>query len=285
MAKSLRAKYRELGPRSFASWYWRRRLGKLPIKYRELGPLGFARWFLLKRIGRPLYRTVDGYLGRQSLVGDPPVFDPQLFPFVAELEAGWGAVRAELDALFAARHLLPPIQAIQPDQARISPDDKWHTFVIWGYGYRSASACERCPETAKLLEKVPNLQSAWFSILAPGKHIRAHQGVTKGVIRIHLGVKVPARREQCRMQVGEHVVVWEEGRCILFDDSQRHEVWNDTDEERAVLIIDFDRPMTRRGRVVHRLLQHALRWSPFVRDAKRRVERWEERIAAASSPS
>jgi len=33
------------------------------------------------------------------------------------------------------------------------------------------------------------------------------------------------------------------GKCAVRDDFYRHAVWNDTTEERAVLIFNFDRPM------------------------------------------
>jgi aspartyl/asparaginyl beta-hydroxylase (cupin superfamily) len=250
---------------------WRERL-------REQGARRFARWFLLKRVGKVAFRAVDDFLGRQSLVGDPPVFDPADFAWVKELETGAGAVRRELEALLVDRDRLPTLHEIQPDQGKISYDQAWKTFVLWGFGHRSERNCARCPETTRLLEGLPRLTSAWFSILAPGKHIPKHSGVTKGMVRCHLGLIVPREEERCRMQVADRMCHWEEGRCLLFDDSCKHEVWNDTDQERVVLIIDVERPMRWRGRLVSRLLQRLLRWSPFVRDALRNQRAWEERV-------
>jgi aspartyl/asparaginyl beta-hydroxylase (cupin superfamily) len=42
--------------------------------------------------------------------------------------------------------------------------------------------------------------------------------------------------------VGDQVHHWEEGKCIVFDDTFEHEVWNRTDEERLVLLIDLWHP-------------------------------------------
>jgi len=253
----------------------------LRTRARKLGPRAFARWILLKRIGKLSFRRIDEILASQSLVGDPTVFDPQLFPWVAELEADWKKVREELDALLQHRELLRNLQDIQPDQTKVSPDDKWKAFVLYGYGIRSERGCARCPETAKLLERVPGMTSAWFSILAPGKHIPRHAGITKGVIRVHLALKVPQRAERVRMQVGGATCHWREGHCLLFDDSRKHEVWNDTDEERVVLIFDFVRPMRWPGRAAFRVQQWMLRLSPFVRDARRNQIAWEDRILEA----
>jgi len=77
-----------------------------------------------------------------------------------------------------------------------------------------------------------------FSILAPGKHIPDHCGPYKGVIRYHLGLKVPRDARQCRIRVGDEYATWAEGTSELFDDTYEHEVWNDTDEERVVLFCD-----------------------------------------------
>ena len=38
------------------------------------------------------------------------------------------------------------------------------------------------------------MKLAFFSILAPGKHIPEHRGSLKGVIRYHLALKVPEPR-------------------------------------------------------------------------------------------
>jgi beta-hydroxylase len=34
---------------------------------------------------------------------------------------------------------------------------------------------------------------------------------------------------------------WQEGKSIIFDDSNEHEVWNDNDSYRVVLFVDFVR--------------------------------------------
>jgi len=253
----------------------------LRTRYRTLGARGFARWLVVKRLGKISFRRIDDFFAAQSLVGNPVVFDTSRFPWVAEFEAEWKRVRVELDALLEHRDLLPNLQEIQPDQMKVSPDDKWKTFVLYGYGYRSDRGCARCPETARLLERVPGMTSAWFSILAPGKHIPRHSGVTKAIIRCHLALKVPKQGNRVRMQVGAELCHWQEGRCLLFDDSRKHEVWNDTDEERVVLIFDVERPMTRKGRAVARIQSWVLRQSPFVRDARKNQLAWEDRILGA----
>ena len=62
---------------------------------------------------------------------------------------------------------------------------------------------------------------------------------------------------------------------MLFDDTCPHEVRRETDQERAVLLLDFERPMTRRGRWVSHLMLKALRRTAFFRDAQRNQQAWE----------
>lgn len=63
-----------------------------------------------------------------------------------------------------------------------------------------------------LLDQVPGLESACFSILAPGTQSAPHRGVYKGLINCHLGVIIPKQAEKCRMQIGEETVVWQPGQ-------------------------------------------------------------------------
>src|SRR5687768_10908719 len=59
--------------------------------------------------------------------------------------------------------------------------------------------CKKCPETLRLIEKIPGMKTAFFSILAPQKHLPAHRGPFNGVLRYHLGLIIPQEREQCRI--------------------------------------------------------------------------------------
>jgi len=88
------------------------------------------------------------------------------------------------------------------------------------------------------------LTAVVFSILAARAHLPEHTGPYAGVLRYHLGLIVPRQKEACRIRVGSDVAHWEEGRSVVFDDTYMHEVWNDTDEERVVLFVDFARPLS-----------------------------------------
>jgi aspartyl/asparaginyl beta-hydroxylase (cupin superfamily) len=240
-------------------------------------------WFgkRVVRYGKKARFRLGRLLAAQSLVPDSPVLDLTLFPFLAPLEANWREIRAEFDRIYADPEKLPSFHEISPDQKRISKASHWKAFVFYGFGERSERNCGVCPKTAALLAGIPHLQSAWFSIIGPHYHVPAHSGVTKGILRAHLGLKVPADAERCSMRVDKERLVWREGRCFVFDDSYDHEVSNDTDETRAILLLDFDRPMRPLGRATHRAFIWALKQSPYFRDAKRNMIAWEDRFEAS----
>jgi beta-hydroxylase len=152
---------------------------------------------------------------------------------------------------------------------------------MWGYGYRVDANCARCPETIKLVEQIPGLRTAMFSIHAPGVHIPLHKGVTKGMITCHLALKTPTAREKCRIEVNGESYSWREGETFIFDDTYKHEVWNDTDEDRVILLIQFDRPLRFPGSLLRSAILGAIRLSPFVQDAKRNMSRWVDRMKQA----
>lgn len=240
---------------------------------------------IVRKYGKKLFRGVlFDFLARESRVPTDPVLSAEHFPWADEFRARWPKMRAELEQQLENRASIPRFQDISPDQYKISPDDQWRTFVFYGFGHKSELACELCPETAAALALVPKLESAFFSILAPGKHVPRHRGVTKGMVRCHLGLKVPEDSDHCFMnlesEAGSERCEWKKGEVLFFDDTYKHEVWNDTDEERVVLLFDFERPMSLAGRLVSRLMMLALRQTAYFKDALRNHKAWERRYRA-----
>lgn len=235
----------------------------------------------IKRLGKRLIRRMTGFLASQSLVEDVPVLDRRQFPFLDAIEANWETIRDEIRPILQHRDALPVFQELSHDQRKIAKEDNWRVFVLYGFGGKHKTNCEKTPVTSKLLEQVPHLQTAWFSILAPRYHVPAHRGVTKGILRCHLGVQIPKSAEHCRMRVGDEICVWREGELFVFDDTYDHEVWNDTDEERVVLLFDFDRPMRFWGRLVNRTFIAALKRTAYFLEPKKKMPALDARLEAA----
>jgi beta-hydroxylase len=218
----------------------------------------------------------DRLLMRSAVAKEYDVFPNAVFPWIPYLEASAPAIRAEAQTLLRDRMSVPSIREISPDHAKIALDDKWRSFFLWGYGVKIEANCARCPATARILENIPGLLSAFYSVMLAGAHVPKHTGPTKAILTAHLGLIVPLRRERCHMQVAERDIVWEEGKVVVFDDMFPHEVWNDTDEDRIILLIHLKRPLKFPGSALRDLFFAALRKSPFVRDGLRNLEQWKQ---------
>jgi len=124
-----------------------------------------------------------------------------------------------------------------------------------------------------------------YSVMEPGIHLPAHTSSDNLKIRAHLGLIIP---ENCRIKVGHEERNWEEGKVLVLEDSLLHEVWNDSDSERMVLIVDFWHPDLTRVEVdalsaglgkweIRRLLAPARNIPQEMVNGLTRLFKWEEK--------
>jgi aspartyl/asparaginyl beta-hydroxylase (cupin superfamily) len=232
-----------------------------------------------------LDQKLSSFYARASTFGDHEFFDTTDFPWVGAVEADWSKVRAELDALLPYAAYLQNFQDLSKEAAgEVSHDDGWKSFFFYAYGMKAVGNCRRCPQTTKLLQQIPGMKTAFFSILAPGKHLPPHYGPYKGVLRLHLGLLIPEPAEMCAIRVGSQTRHWQEGRVMIFDDRFEHEAWNRTDGVRVVLFVDIMRPMRFPANVLNAVMTWAFAFSPMVLGALGNYLRWEKRFEAVANP-
>ena len=251
---------------------------KLNARGRKLPFVGKS----LFQIGKELRPKIDAVILRNSKIPDAAIQDKSFFPWIAMLESRWQDIRDEAVRIRAED--IPSLGEISFDHGRIAADRRWRAFFLKGYGYRMKSNAARAPLTAALLEKVPGLVTANFSVLEAGGHIPRHWGMTKGMLTWHLSLKAPKDREKCRMHVEEgdtvHILHWDDGQSFLFDDMFNHEVWNETDEDRYILLIQIKRPCRWRGNLIQEIFLNGVRHSRFVQDIRKAIERAGGRVAS-----
>ena len=235
------------------------------------------------RFAKKLRPWLNEAVIRYSLVGNERVTDPKTFPWIAGIIKSVPEIRRELDAIMRQESSIPPFRDFAPGHERIVEAQDWRSFFFWGYGYPVAANLARCPKTAEAVSRVPGLVSAIYSIVAPGAHIRRHRGVNKSIMTLHIALKVPADAERCRMEVDGVHIVWREGEAVVIDDTFPHEVWNETEETRAVLLIQFRRPLRFPGKVLASLIIGFVRHSSFVQRARRNLDFWEAAFAKAEA--
>ena len=189
-------------------------------------------------------------------------YDRKAFPWLAAVEAKTDAIRDELRGLLLRRsgdftpYVNRPPGAPLDDWVALNGSTQWSVLFLWDDGAPLEDNCRQCPETTAVmraapLADVPNAApNVFFSCVAPHTHIPPHTGVSNTRLIVHLPLVVP---DNCRFRVGNEIREWRVGEALIFDDTIEHEVWNDSDELRVVLIFDI--------------------WNPFLTEVERDLSR------------
>jgi beta-hydroxylase len=223
-------------------------------------------------------------MGKYSIVGDHPVFRNDNFAWTKLVEHNWIQIREELDAILKFHSSLPNLQDIQQEQHVLNQDNNWKTFFLYGFGTKATLNCLTCPITTSVIEKIPGMKTAFFSILSPHKHIPAHKGIFKGIIRSHLGLIIPGKPGDCIMRIENEQISWQEGKVVVFDDTFEHEVWNNTNEKRVVLLIDTIRPFKWPLSFINKAIINLIGNSSYVREALQNHRKWEAEYYSKGKP-
>jgi aspartyl/asparaginyl beta-hydroxylase (cupin superfamily) len=180
-------------------------------------------------------------------------FDPADFPWIPALESQTELITQELQAVLRDRNAFHPYVEGDPkrpsstlnDQNGMLNNSDWSAFYLWKNGALVEENASRCPQTVAALSKVPlasipgRSPSVLFSLLKPGAHIPAHNGLINTRLIVHLPLIIPGN---CHFRVGNDTRAWQKGKVWLFDDTIEHEAWNNSALTRVILLFEIDRP-------------------------------------------
>lgn len=177
---------------------------------------------------------------------EPIVFYPTIdFPYTKLVEENLNEINRELQTIInleaTARPLSSQWLAAHPNYVKGSEHVSWKTFEFLFFGIEKRQNIERCPKTYEVLQKIPELITAQFSVLQPNTHILPHKGYSKIILRNHLPLIVPPDN-QCAIKIEDKIHYWKTGELVIFDDSLIHQAWNNSNEIRAVLMFDVAKP-------------------------------------------
>jgi aspartyl/asparaginyl beta-hydroxylase (cupin superfamily) len=186
-------------------------------------------------------------------------YDREQFPWLDRIEAATADIRAELVQVLAdGPSVLEPYVAVdgtpQDRWRELNKSRRWGVFYLWRAGVPVEENLARCPKTAAVLADWPKCDlletgpTAVFSILDARTRIPPHVGVNNARLIVHLPLIVPPG---CGFRVGAETRSWAPGEAFVFDDTIEHEAWNDSDQPRAVLILDC--------------------WNPYLSEAEREM--------------
>ena len=209
--------------------------------------------------------SLDICLGRKQIFHQQPsryyfpglpqrqFYERDEFPWLAELEAATDPIREELLSVMASSDSFKPylqsnkeFPASDPAAVGIMDNPDWGALYMWEYGCIAEANAARFARTMQELEIVPlpriknQLPIVLFSRLAAGTHIPPHHGMLNTRLICHLPLIVPANCGVLRC--GSEQKAWVEGETLIFDDSIEHEAWNNSQQDRVVLLFDIWRP-------------------------------------------
>ena len=212
---------------------------------------------------KPLYEIIGDIVRRiydMRIAGPPTLNVGTHFPSAEGFSRAWQSIRDEAQAVALQMHRVPRFHEIMREQTSISANDMrdWRMFILKVYGADFPSNMAVCPTLAALVTASPDVLSASISFLAPSKHIPEHRGPFRGVLRFYLVLSMPLAadgRPAAVLKIAgtEHRLA--DGEYLLWDDTFPHEVTNDSDEVRTVLLLD----VWRRGMPLDmRILSHLM---------------------------
>ncbi|WP_129290662.1 aspartyl/asparaginyl beta-hydroxylase domain-containing protein [Streptomyces sp. N1] len=220
-------------------------------------------------VNQPRIRAVTNWIFLRAAGPDRPrvILPQKVFPAARELEERFPALRAEIDALLEKR-TIPAYGAFDPVRAAQVSED-WKLYYAYMYGQSNELARDEVPTLLSFAQSRPEVVNAFVSILDPGVELPPHKDPYAGVLRYHLGVRVP-RENPPHIRLDQDRHTWKEGEGRVLDVSVEHEVVNTSEEPRVVVIIDFRRPMGFFASALNRyMLRLKRKWAPQFVEASR----------------
>jgi aspartate beta-hydroxylase len=181
---------------------------------------------------------IDPVMGTYPGIENPRWFDPSHFPVCAELEKRFNTVADEFREISA--------EAFFPDSERdaVPRYGDWRILPVYAMGHKYGGTARFLPTIVDIVENLGAMTTlggaVFVSRLPAGASVGSHRGPTNTRARCHLGLKIPSG--DCGIEVDGERRVWTEGQCLMLNDHLTHRVWNNTEEERIVLVLDVWHP-------------------------------------------
>lgn len=182
---------------------------------------------------------------------EPPFEDPSHFAWSKEFSLSSDAIKKELEE-YLHKHKL----ASYFNTHMVASQGTWKTIALKTWSVELFKNQKEFPLTTSLLKKYPEILSCSFNLLEPNGKILPHCGDTNAIYRCHMGLEIPAGLPDCGFKVKGEPRSWEYGKWLVFIDAYEHEAWNNTSNERYILLLDVLREefRTKKGRVVSTVL-------------------------------
>lgn len=230
-------------------------LGSITYVYLYRGKARYENLGEYLRKGWPIFSPLNCllYMFTQSKARHP-IINLDNFHELDEIQNNWGVIREEVVNLYRQRYFeltkKPGSQAFYDIGFRTFFKYGWSRFYLKWYGYTHDSAKKLCPNTVRILEQIPSVNGAMFSILPVNGQLTRHLDPLACSLRYHLGLDTP-NSDDCFINVDGVSYSWRNGKALLFDETYPHYARNDSDQYRLILMCDVERPMNFLGRFIN----------------------------------
>ncbi|HEY2530871.1 MAG TPA: aspartyl/asparaginyl beta-hydroxylase domain-containing protein [Xanthobacteraceae bacterium] len=173
------------------------------------------------------------------------VFATDTVPGLDKIKANYLTIREEAKALRDAGvfHRKPSV-----DQPGYNTFEKggWRLYTLKWYTKKCGQAAAKmCPKTCAIIDSIPSVRSAMFTVLPPGGRLGRHHDPVASSLRYHLGLLTP-NSEKCALTLDGVEYPWFDGEELLFDQTYLHSAMNNTDTLRVILFCDVEKTQLRK---------------------------------------
>jgi beta-hydroxylase len=174
-------------------------------------------------------------VGRQGAV-----FAANTVPGLDKIRASYPVIRSEAKVLLDTGVFQRPPAVDEPGYNTFEKGG-WRLYPLkWYTKECGKSAVQACPKTCAILDSIPAVRSAMFTVLPPGARLGRHHDPIASSLRYHLGLLTP-NSEKCALTLDGTDYPWRDGEELLFDQTYLHSAINRTDIVRVILFCDVEK--------------------------------------------
>lgn len=164
---------------------------------------------------------------------EPSYIDAKQFNWANDLQLNVDSIKEELTSYLQTHQLQGYFNS-----SMVSKKNSWRTIALKTWNIQLFKNQKQFPVTTALLNKYPQIISASFNLLESNSNILPHCGDTNAIYRCHLGLNIPEGLPNCGFKVRDELRAWENNQWLIFMDAYKHEGWNNTNNNRYILLID-----------------------------------------------
>jgi beta-hydroxylase len=177
--------------------------------------------------------------GRETVV-----FAPESVPGLDKIKDSYSIIRGEAKALLDQGVFQRPPSTDEPGYNTFEKGG-WRMYPLKWYTAECRKSAEKmCPKTCAILDAIPAIRSAMFTVLPPGGRLGRHHDPIASSLRYHLGLLTP-NSDKCALTLDGVEYPWFDGEELLFDQTYLHSAVNNTQTTRVILFCDVEKTQLR----------------------------------------